>query len=960
MMKRALIALVALCVSGMLMAQELPKLKPLSEKEMNETLVPSQKKDGKWGYVNEKENFKIKAMFDMAHPYTETLVNGNLPVVSARVVYGGKYGVLAKTGLFLYEPEFDSLSEFDRGVSVFTRNGVYGFLTAAGDILADGLEDMKLFDEYGMAWFKKDGRWGVYGLDGNVLINNEYDKIPDVTWGVFSQLEKDGKYGFFYYPEKRVVLDADCDAIFFDESDDELILCSRGGLLGCFHVVGKQILPIEYEQITGFKDGRIVVVKDGKFGLYDKTGAMLVAPSMNVNQIAEAQPFYQIFDESAGRQELKVYYKDQLMGVKEFDDLLFQEISRERYAERVEEQFERFPGWLKMHMAEVIPASQHKAQWRYDKTYYPVYDSVKVSASEYVIKVGKNMKVMDYAGFMLPADKSVSKAKFIMPSAPGDSVEVAVPCGTLLQSMFSSVNGGKLSMYDKAMGTSVFRSWKSVSAVVREMFLAPDKDVVMVLDFMIDDSLLMQRVITKVSPSGQQRFAIKLDGVLYNQQNYVATEDSKCFVTEDKLVFSYLQGKDKELVTKFHALDGKLLTELNDFYPELLLETGITLKFYGRDKASFGLFSINFEKLTFSRYHLEIDPAKKISRVIDGTAHFFDKETMLLENIFDLTSQHMPVLTMRYSSSNWDGQTIVGISPNHWDKPEDIKWTYIPRIRQGSYNENVSGYMVNVYPVGEGDIAVYGVYPEIWLHEGIRYGYIGYGGDFFTQPYFEEAKPFVDGVAEVKIGGEVKRLKKEDFAKYMTDPEGALSPENYEVGTTVFTMEHIAKSMSGSGNEVTEDGFWLMRGNGGELIAYLNTYTGKYGFADSAGKMVTAPVFDSYHNISPVADGLIAVRVDNGLNDPNSGWGFIDMAGKLVIPCDYYAQWPTDAISLFTEGPTGVCVLSKVMADGSRKTGCINKKGEILIPFEFDEITGVSTGVLTAKNADEVKQYRLY
>ena len=959
-MKRVLIALLSLCISCMMAAQELPKLKPLSEKEMNESLVPAQKKDGKWGYVNEKESFKIKAVFEMADPFVETVVNGTTPVVSARVVYGGKYGVLARTGLFLYNPEFDTLSEFDRGVAVFTRNGVYGFLTATGNILAEGLEDMKLFDEYGMAWFKKDGRWGAYDLEGNVVINNEYDKIPDTTWGVFAQLEKDGKLGFIYYPEKKIVLAADCDAFAFDENDDELILCRKGEFVGCFHVAGKQLLPIEYDQITGFKDGQIVVVKGGKFGLYDKTGKMLVAPSMNVNQVAEAQPFYQIFDESTGRQELKVYYKDQLMDVKAFDDLLFQEISKERYSERVEEQFERFPNWMKTHLSEVVPAQQYKAQWRYDKTYYPVYDSIKVAAPDYMIKVGKNLKVIESKGFVLPADKSVSKAKFIEPTAPGDSVAAAISCGTLLQSMFSSVNGGKLSMYDKAMGTDVFRSWKSITAIVREMFLAPDNETVMVIDFLIDDTLLMQRVITKISPLGHQRFAIKLDGILYNQQNYVATTDSKCFATEDKIIFSYVYGKNKDMMTKFHSLDGKLLTELNDFYGELLLETGTTLKFYGRDKASYGLFSINFEKLTFSRYHLEINPEKKLSKVIDGTAHFFDKETMLLENLFDLTSKHMPVLTMRYASSTWDGQSIVGISPNHWGKAEDIKWTYIPRILQGSYNENLNGYMVNVYPVGEGDIAVYGVYPEIWLHEGIRYGYIGYGGDFFTQPYFEEAKPFVDGVAEVKIGGEVKKLRKEDFAKYMTDPKGAFSPENYEVGTNVFTMEHIAKSMSGSGNEVTEDGFWLMRGNGGELIAYLNTYTGKYGFADTAGKMVTAPVFDSYHNISPVADGLIAVRVNDKSNDPNSGWGFIDMAGNLVIPCEYYAQWPTDAISLFTEGPNGVCVISKIMPDGTKKVGCINKKGEILIPFEFDEITGDTTGSLTAKNADGVKQFRLY
>ena len=36
-----------------------PKLKPYSEKEMKEVLVPVQRRD-KWGYANEKEHFRVK------------------------------------------------------------------------------------------------------------------------------------------------------------------------------------------------------------------------------------------------------------------------------------------------------------------------------------------------------------------------------------------------------------------------------------------------------------------------------------------------------------------------------------------------------------------------------------------------------------------------------------------------------------------------------------------------------------------------------------------------------------------------------------------------------------------------------------------------------------------------------------------------------------------------------------
>ena len=85
--------------------------------------------------------------------------------------------------------------------------------------------------------------------------------------------------------------------------------------------------------------------------------------------------------------------------------------------------------------------------------------------------------------------------------------------------------------------------------------------------------------------------------------------------------------------------------------------------------------------------------------------------------------------------------------------------------------------MVNIYPVGDDDIAVYGIYPDVWSSEGIRYGYIGYDGKFFTQAYFEEAKPFADGVAEVKIKGEWKKLSKDDFKQYMGNPDGQVNVE---------------------------------------------------------------------------------------------------------------------------------------------------------------------------------------
>ena len=51
----------------------------------------------------------------------------------------------------------------------------------------------------------------------------------------------------------------------------------------------------------------------------------------------------------------------------------------------------------------------------------------------------------------------------------------------------------------------------------------------------------------------------------------------------------------------------------------------------------------------------------------------------------------------------------------------------------------------------------------MWTGEGLRYGYIGYDTDFFTQPLFDDARTMAGGEAAVNINGEWRPVKKEEF-----------------------------------------------------------------------------------------------------------------------------------------------------------------------------------------------------
>ena len=100
-MRRYILAVACILFPCLLSAQDFPKLKELSEREREEKIVPGERK-GKWGYVNEKDNFRIKPVFDMAEEYRWTVLNGSDSISVAKVTFAGKMGVLNSLGMFLY------------------------------------------------------------------------------------------------------------------------------------------------------------------------------------------------------------------------------------------------------------------------------------------------------------------------------------------------------------------------------------------------------------------------------------------------------------------------------------------------------------------------------------------------------------------------------------------------------------------------------------------------------------------------------------------------------------------------------------------------------------------------------------------------------------------------------------------------------------------------------------------
>ena len=241
---------------------ELPELKELSAKDRAKAISPAQKQD-KWGYADEKGKFVIKPYFDSAEEFLPASLRG-VTIKCAKVSFAGKFGYLYDNGLFMILPEYDYLSAFDNGVAVFAKDGGYGLLNTSGKVLLSGFDAIMPFDENGLAWTSLDGLWGMYDLSGNEIFKPRFSALPETQYGPLTLVEEGGRFGLISVSERRMVL------------------------------------PTEYEMISGQENGNILVRKEGKYGLYDAAGKMLIPPLMNTDQISAGAEVYKYIDSSSG------------------------------------------------------------------------------------------------------------------------------------------------------------------------------------------------------------------------------------------------------------------------------------------------------------------------------------------------------------------------------------------------------------------------------------------------------------------------------------------------------------------------------------------------------------------------------------------------------------------------------------------------------------------------------------
>lgn len=216
-MKRFLISILALlCIAGESFAQ-IPELKPL--KDLEDVLNPAEKK-GKWGYANNSGKMIIKAVFDAADPF-ETVVSADGTIMEvARIKANGSWGYITRENVYLIEPVYDTVTHFDRFATVVAKSGPYNALIGVRSTTSS--------------------RLNIPVLASNILQLN---------------LSEIGEF-----------------------MDNGLALAYKAGKCGMLDYKGNWAIPCRYDSIDLNRFGGYDVIFEGKCGVLNADGAILVEP----------------------------------------------------------------------------------------------------------------------------------------------------------------------------------------------------------------------------------------------------------------------------------------------------------------------------------------------------------------------------------------------------------------------------------------------------------------------------------------------------------------------------------------------------------------------------------------------------------------------------------------------------------------------------------------------------------
>ena len=202
------------------------------------------------GYIDEKGNEVIKSKYPAAYNFNEGY---------ASVMEDEDWGVIDKTGNMVIEPKFAGPVMFHNGLARFKLDrslfSTYGFVNTKGDtVISPTYEKAGEFSN-GMCMVSGDGyRYGYMNEKGIKVIPEQFE--------IGATFKVNGEYDF---SDK--------------EFSNGYVVVEKDGKFGLMDKAGKMVLPYKFQALGKYSEGLLPAKKDSLFGFIDLTGNWVIKPA---------------------------------------------------------------------------------------------------------------------------------------------------------------------------------------------------------------------------------------------------------------------------------------------------------------------------------------------------------------------------------------------------------------------------------------------------------------------------------------------------------------------------------------------------------------------------------------------------------------------------------------------------------------------------------------------------------
>src|ERR1051325_2316791 len=189
---------------------------------------------------------------------------------------GEKWGLFSEKGKLVTKPIYDKIWYLSGDCIFYTVKGKFGLMDSTGRHLTKPVYDDGYGYEYGFpVGVKKNGKWAVMDKGLHLLTGYVFDEewhIYPIYRTSFIILRKNGKRDLFDTRTKKNLLEGYDDI----RDKDQLFFLKKDGKWGLADSTGRVIVKPFYDTIISVNGNKLIAAKEGKIGVADLQGTVII------------------------------------------------------------------------------------------------------------------------------------------------------------------------------------------------------------------------------------------------------------------------------------------------------------------------------------------------------------------------------------------------------------------------------------------------------------------------------------------------------------------------------------------------------------------------------------------------------------------------------------------------------------------------------------------------------------